>query len=150
MSHLIALAHEVAGIRLRYTNIHDAVFRFSLRRTLSPANSHKTADYHAHAEVLGVLQAELRDIEADLAGLCASELPIRSGKEMLSILEKYTASLADTIGKLQAICEKLCQEEEKITDYTTTQYALDRIAYDDAIQQYKRWGKRLDALFSTF
>ena len=149
MTHIIALAHQVAEIHSRYIVIHDGVFSFSIRRIL-PLSHTTDVDYCAYEKVLDNLQVELKDIQVAVTHLKSADLVKTSAVEFRTVLEDYIIALSDTMDKLHLICARLCQDgRQGISSYSTTRLNLDKMAYDELIQRYKRLGRRLNRLLAT-
>ncbi len=150
MAHIIALAHQVAEIHGRYIEIHNTVFGFSIRQILSLTQTSDDIDYCAHEETLGDLRTQLKSIQTAVVGLNKTDLVKTSGMKFRIVLKDYIVAFLDTIDRLQFICARLCQEDSnERTQYSTTRLNLDKMAYDESIQRYKKLGRRLNRLLAA-
>lgn len=153
MSHVVLLAQEISRVFNRYKKIHDEVF--SLRKAVKIPGFHrvhKEIDLLAHEQELALLRNEIGDIQATLARISSGDLKRMSVEDLRDALLRYAEALWDTVNKLQIICRNLRLEEEGVeryTDYSRNLFRRDRVTYDDSIQQYKRWGARLNDMFAN-
>ena len=153
MSRAITLAYEIAAIRSRYQEIHNALFKFSLRNAIPLPGLRRPIDLATHDQDLNALRAQIVRIQGDLAALSDHELTKRAATEIRDMLRQYAESLEETVARLQTICRALRREREghsSHTDYRAGRYLTDLAAYDASIQCYRKLGKRLDELFSSF
>lgn len=150
MSNVVKLAQEITKALTRYKRIHDQIF--SLRKAVLMPNLYKGFDYLAHEQELISLRNEIGKIQVAIAQLESTDLTKRAGEEVRGALLRYTEALWDTVNKLQVICRNLRLEDEGVqefTGYSTSYLRDDRVTYDDAIQHYRRWGVRLNGMFSN-
>lgn len=153
MSNVLSLAQEISSIFNRYKRIHDEIF--SLRKAVKiPGLSRelKEIDLLAHEQELGLLRKEIGDIQSTLARINSADFKKMSGEDLRDALLRYTEALWDTINKLQMICRNLRLENEgawRYLDYSAALFRRDRVTYDDSIQQYRRWGERLNEMFAN-
>ncbi len=150
MAHLITLAHQAAEIHGRYMEIHNAVFGFSIRQIFSLRQATGDVDYCAHEETLDGLRAQLKGVQTVVVSLKNTDLVKTSVMEFRVVLKDYIVALLDTIDRLRFICARLCQEEsEEAAHYSTPHLNLDKMAYDESIQHYKKLGRRLNRLLAA-
>lgn len=153
MSHVLLLAQEISSIFNRYKKIHDEIFS-PKKAVKSPGLSGelKEIDFLAHEQELGLLRKEIGDIQSTLARISSADFKKMSGEGLRDALLRYTEALWDTVNKLQMICRNLRLENKgagRYMDYSTALFGKDRLTYDDSIQQYKRWGARLNEMFAN-
>ena len=77
MARIIDLACEVAALRDQYSRLHDAVFKWSIRRALLLPRLQKPVDYQEQQRQLAALAARLEEIGTMIAELDAGGLTIR-------------------------------------------------------------------------
>ena len=153
MAHVVLLAQEVSRVFNRYKKIHDEVF--SLRNAVKISafhRGHREIDLLAHEQELALLRNEIGDIQATLTGISSVDLKRISVEDFCDALLRYSEALWDTVNKLQVICRNLRLEHEGVerySDYSMEFFRRDRVTYDDSIQQYKRWGARLNDMFAN-
>lgn len=151
MSYVVKLAQDISKVLVRYKKVHDQVF--SLRKAVLIHNLYKKeVDYLAHEQELRILRNEIGKIQAAIVQLNAADLTKRSGEEVRSALLRYTEALWEAVNKLLVICRNLRLEGEGVqefTGYSASYLRQDRVTYDDAVQHYKRWGVRLNGMFSN-
>jgi hypothetical protein len=150
MSHVVKLAQEISKVLTRYKKVHDQIF--SLRKAVFMPNVYRGVDYLAHEQELRTLRNEIGKIQFAIAQLRSTDLTRRSGEEVRGALLRYTEALWDAVNKLQVICRNLRLEDEGVqefTGYSTSYFRHDRVNYDDAVQHYRRWGVRLNGMFSN-
>lgn len=146
MAHLVTLAHRVSRVYSRYAEIHSAAFAFSLRR--GAARWGKTASHCRHEEELSVLKAELSEVLVVIDGAEVLEPSTTLGSEFSLTLREYAVALSDTLDRLSRICGRLCRDDTGAERYGVVEARDDRVAYDDSIQRYRRFGHRLHILFA--
>jgi len=153
MARIVDLALEASEVRRSYAAVHDQLLGASLRRWASVAVLRKPIDFPGLEKQLVDLETRLADIRTELAGLSARELTKRAKDDLHVELDMYAQALARTIDKLRVICRRMDEAERTGAGqaaYTTEQLNRDKIAYDDAVQAYKRHGIRLNRLLSSY
>ncbi len=153
MAHIIDLACEITGIRGRYLKIHEAVFGLSVRRSASVLQGRTSVFYADRERELSALQAELEAMESALAGVHSNEMTKRARNEVHAALTQYTSRLVAAVGDLKEICRNLSLDEAEYrrqSDKGESRFRRDKIQYDHAIQELKRWGAKMNELFATF
>jgi hypothetical protein len=153
MAHIIDLACGITDIRSRYLKIHGSVFGLSVRRSASLLQRRTSVFYGDRECELYVLEAELMRLESALAEVDADELTKRARNEVHATLVQYTGRLVATVGHLKEICRNLSLDEaayRRSADNGESRFRHDQIRYDYSIQELKRWGAKMNDLFSTF
>jgi len=153
MAHIIGLACEITGIRSRYLKIHDSVFGLSVRRSASLLQRRAPIFYGDRECELYVLEAELVRLESALAEVDADEMTKRARNEVHAALVQYTSRLLATVRHLKEICRNLSLDEaeyRRSADNGESRFRHDKIRYDYSIQELKRWGGKMNDLFSSF
>ncbi len=152
MSKTITLAYQVADIFSRYLAIHNEIFKFSVRKSSLIPGTRKKVDYAAYGDKLAKIEKDLMAVRSAIANLRDDDTK-RLGKELRIAMQEYSDALFDTVIQLHAICGRIHVESEKtvaINGHFESLYKVDILAYDDSIQKYRRLGKQLNDLFSTF
>jgi hypothetical protein len=148
MQQVTLLAYQVNDILSRYIAVHDAIFKFSIRKLLPIPGLFKAIDYGSHYHELCNLHSELTETLATIAELRASGLASFSTGPFLDVLAEYAFALSDAIGKLRDICDNLYRKSQGATDYSMSAYKRDVAAYDISVQRYIALGGRLNSLFA--
>jgi hypothetical protein len=153
MARIVDLAVEASGVLRSYSSIHEELLGASVVRWALRTGLRKSIDFSSLEKRLKGLESELADIRTELAGLSAQDLTKRGRDDVQTELDIYAQTLAHAIGKLRVICRKMGEAEATGASraaYTTEQLNHDKIAYDDAVQEYKRHGMRLKHLLSSY
>ncbi len=153
MAHIIDLACEIAEIRSRYLKIHGAVFGLSVRRSASVLQRRTSAFYADRERELSALKAELASKESALAGIRSDQMTKRARNEVHAALTQYTSRLIAAVGDLKGICRNLSLDEvgyRRLSASGESRFRRDKIRYDYAMQDLKRWGAKMNELFATF
>ncbi len=153
MARIIDLTLEVAQVLETYSGVHDTVLGSSIRRWASLASLRAPIDHLALERQLAELGSRLDAIRAEVAALPREELTKRAADETRAALDAYAGALAEAIEKLRVICRKSGEaqaDREGRAAYGTQELNADKVAYDMAIQEYKRHGARLTRLMSTY
>jgi len=147
MISLVTLAHRVSSIHKRYSNIHSAVFSFSIAQLKLSFWKRSETDFCTHESDLLQLCEELTEIRGIIDKEEELEPASTVGREFAFALDVYVIALADAIMGLSTICGHRCRDGKGAESYNTKQDWADRHEYDNAIQQYRRLGERLGHLF---
>jgi len=146
-------AYALSSIFARYKEIHDKVFKISIlnpvgfegRSSLEPLRAYEQELVSLRKE-LGAIQEQLFDLEKKKAR------KKRTKGDVLDVVTEYTNALSETINQLQYICKNLRLEnagDRSLISYSEKEYKEDCAAYDDSIQEYRRWGSKLKAVFAN-
>jgi len=149
MSELVKLVYDTSRIRSRYRHIHNRVMGFSLRAMRLLVRPDSAPELSGYEKELQALDEYLNTVEGALQRLDPKELTKREGNELRTGLLEYVEALGASIDRLLRICAGKRKEQEgdpEFARYSDTQYADDRVAYDDAIQHHRRLGARLNEL----
>jgi len=153
MARIVDLALEASEVLRSYSAVHEELLGASIRRWTFIAGLRKPIDFPGLEKRLMDLESKLADIRTELAGLSAEELTKRAKEDLRIELDMYARALARAIDKLRVICRRM-DEADKTRDaraaYTTEQLNCDKVAYDYAVQKYKRHGMRLNRLLSSY
>ena len=153
MARIVDLALEASEVLRSYSAVHNELLGVSIRRWAFVAGLRKPIDFPGLEKRLVDLESKLADIRTELAGLSAQELTKRAKDDLQVELDMYAQALARAIDKLRVICRRMDEAEKADADqtpYTTEKLNRDKVAYDDAVQEYKRHGIRLNRLLSTY
>ena len=153
MARIVDLALEASEVLRSYSAVHEELLGTSIRRWAFIAGLRKPIDFPGLEKRLMDLESKLADIRTELAGLPAEELTKRAKEDLHIELDLYAQALARAIDKLQVICRRMDEAEKTGAGraaYTTEQLNRDKVAYDYAVQEYKRHGMRLNRLLSSY
>ena len=153
MARIVDLALEASEVLRSYSAVHDELLGASIRRWPFIAGLRRPIDFPGLEKRLMDLESKLADIRTELAGLSAQELTKRAKDELQIELDMYAQALARAIDKLRVICRRMGEAERTGASraaYTTEQLNRDKVAYDHAVQEYKRHGMQLNRLLSSY
>jgi len=146
-------AYALSSIFTRYKEIHDKVFNFSIASPISVSGRSSLEPLRAYEQELGGLRKELGVIQEQLSVLEKQKARRKTTTgEALDVVTEYTNALSETINQLQYIFRNLRLEaagDEALIGYRENEYREDCAAYDDSIQEYRRWGLKLKAAFDN-
>ena len=118
----------------KYVAIHDAIFKFSWRRTLPIPGLFKAIDFGAHCKDLGRLASKLAAI--------SSALKAESGS-----LEayQYTAALLEAVQALREICGRLYEKSQgELSKYPMAEYNANLKTYEGLMNKCQELGGALN------
>ena len=153
MARIVDLALEASAVLRSYSAVHEELLGASIRRWAFIAGFRKPIDFPGLEKQLIDLEAKLAEIRSELAGLSAEELTKRAKEDLHIELDMYAQALARAIDKLRVICRRMGEADKTGASraaYTTEQLNRDKVAYDYAVQEYKRHGMRLNRLLSSY
>jgi len=151
MARVYDLACDVAKLREEYVGIHQRVF--ALRFPVFFGARRDDEDYGELLQRLAGLEAQLCDIASQVKALSHEDLARRGSPQIQAALSSYVPALAESVARLETICQHLDQEQRDpagASHYSSTELRQDKIGYDDAVQEYRRHGARLQELFQQF
>ena len=147
MISLVTLAHRVSSIHSRYAGIHASLLSFSLSNLNLFFWRKREFEYCRHETELTRIIEELAEARSIIDGKEDLEPATTVGREFAFALDVYVIALSDTAERLLVISSHLCQDSKGLVRYSDEQIRSDRLEYDNAVQQYKRLGERLEFLF---
>ena len=118
----------------KYVAIHDAIFKFSWRKTLPIPGLFKAIDYGAHSKDLGRLASKLTAI--------SSALKAESGS-----LEayQYTAALLEAVQALREICRRYHEKSQgNVSKYPMAEYNANLKTYEGLMNKCQALGVALN------
>lgn len=122
------------AIHGKYVAIHDAIFKFSWRKTLPIPGLFKAIDYGAHSNDLGRLASKLTAI--------SSALKAESGS-----LEayQYTAALLEAVQALREICRRYHEKSQgNVSKYPMAEYNANLKTYEGLMNKCQALGVALN------
>lgn len=143
------LSTEVNGILGRYIEIHDDIFKFSLRKLIPIPGIFSAIDYLSHQLALEVLLNELGKIQSKLMELAKEPQQKDLETEFVDVLNRYLVSLHETIMKLFEICAASHKKSEGCAGYGSQEYQRDMALYNKAVKEYIELGDELNVLFKS-
>ena len=147
MISLVTLAHRVSSVHSRYAGIHASIFSFSLSKLNLFFWKKLKFEYCRYETELIQINEELAEARTIIAGEEELAPATTVGREFAFALDVYIIALSDSVERLLAISSHLCQDSKGLGKYSDEQTRSDRLDYDNAVQQYKRLGERLEFLF---
>lgn len=141
MDYLSNKFFEVHDVLTQYIDIHNNIFKSSIRKIIPIPGIFKKIDYEKHYKNLSLLADRLKSI---ING-------IEEKNEASTLLKEYSLSLYETISILRDICEKLLQKSQgQELSYTREQYNLDVDKYNSAMHKYQTSGNELNKYRTAF
>ena len=135
MNDLMQKAVEVNEVLTRYIQIHNDVFKSSIRRIIPIPGLFQSIDYGKHYDNLTALTNELEAIISVVSG----------NNEFAGALREYTQVLFQTISSLREICRKLYEKSQgDMESYPKSQYDADMAEYNSYERTHKALGERLN------
>ena len=131
LSEELIRANAILG---KYVAIHDAIFKFSWRKTLPIPGFFKAIDYGAHSKDLGRLASKLAAI--------SSALKAESGS-----LEayQYTAALLEAVQALRQICRRYHEKSQgNVSKYPMAEYNANLKTYEGLMNKCQALGVALN------
>jgi hypothetical protein len=142
----IDLAVKVNRILPRYIDVHDSIFKFSLRHAIPIPGIFKPIRYGSHYENLYFIKEELEDVI--VATLDLPEPENEAESQFVRILNLYSNALLEAITILREICGALYGKSEgNLKTYSKKQYGRDLERYQVAVLKYSELGQFLTAYF---
>jgi len=132
------LAYQLQGVLAEYIVVHDAVFKFSIRKLFRPI------DFPALRDQLLQLYRE-----AALLAAQAAKVSSPGTESFVAEFQNYAEALMEAIAKLQYICERLASKAEGAQEYESQTYDKDIDDYDSLVQRYRSFGARLNDSFRS-
>jgi hypothetical protein len=123
------------AILRKYVAIHDAIFKFSWRRTVPIPGIFKATDFRAHFKDLDRLASKLAAI--------SSALKAESGS--LESSHQYTAALLEAVQALREICRRLHEKSQgDLGKYPMAEYNADLKTYECLMNRCQELGVALN------
>lgn len=122
------------AIHGKYVAIHDAIFKFSWRKTLPIPGLFKAIDYEAHSKDLGRLASKLAAISSAL----------KAESESLEAYQ-YTAALLEAVQALRQICRRYHEKNQgNISKYPMDEYNANLKTYEGLMNKCQALGVALN------
>ena len=114
--------------------IHDAIFKFSWRKTLPIPGLFKAIDYGAHSKDLGRLASKLAAISSAL----------KAESESLEAYQ-YTAALLEAVQALRQICRRYHEKSQgNVSKYPMAEYNANLKSYEGLMNKCQALGVALN------
>ena len=118
----------------KYVAIHDAIFKFSWRKTLPIPGLFKAIDFGAHAKDLGRLASKLAAISSAL----------KAESESLEAYQ-YTAALLEAVQALREICGRFYEKSQgDVSKYPMAEYNANLKTYEGLMNKCQALGVALN------
>ena len=118
-----------------YVAIHDAIFKFSWRKTLPIPGLFKATDFGAHFKDLNRLASKLTAISAAL----------KTESESLEGSHQYTAALLEAIRALREICRRFYEKSRgNLGKYPMAEYNANLKTYEGLMNKCQELGVALN------
>lgn len=131
MDNLIRKSLDVHDVLTQYIEIHNDIFKSSLRRIIPIPGVFQAIDYGKHYGSLSELADELKYIVSD----------VDDRNEFARALIEYAQVLLQTIVLLRDMCGNLYKKsEDEVSSYSKKQYQADVDAYNSSVERYQFLG----------
>jgi hypothetical protein len=118
-----------------YAAIHDAIFKFSWRKSLPIPGLFKTTDYRSH----------FRDLDRLASKLTAISRKLEAESGVLEGSRQYTAALLETIQALQDICRRFYEQSQgNFRKYPMAEYNANLKTYESLVNKCQELGVALN------
>ena len=118
-----------------YVAIHDAIFKFSWRKTLPIPGLFKATDFGAHFKDLDRLASKLTAISAAL----------KTEPGSLEVSRQYTTALLETIQALRDICRRFYEKSQgDLSKYPMAEYNANLKTYEGLMNKCQELGVALN------
>lgn len=118
-----------------YAAIHDAIFKFSWRKTLPIPGLFKTTNYGSH----------FRDLDRLASKLTAISRKLEAESGALEGSHQYTAALLETIQALREICRRFYEQSQgNLSRYPMAEYTADLKTYEVLMNTCQELGMALN------
>jgi len=123
------------AILREYVVIHDAIFKFSWRKTLPIPGIFKATDFGAHFRDLGRLASELAAISSAL----------KAESRSLEGSHQYTAAVLEAVQALREICGRLYEKSQgELSKYPMAEYNANLKTYEGLMNKCQELGAALN------
>jgi hypothetical protein len=118
-----------------YAAIHDAIFKFSWRKTLPIPGLFKATDFGAH----------FRDLDRLASKLAAISAALKTESESLEGSYQYTAALLEAIQALREICRRFYEKSQgDLSKYPMAEYNANLKTYEGLMNKCQELGTALN------
>lgn len=118
-----------------YVKIHDAIFKFSWRKTLPIPGLFKTTDFGSH----------FRDLDRLASKLAAISRKLEAEPGSLEGSRQYTAALLETIQALREICRRFYEQSQgNFNKYPMAEYNVNLKTYEGLVNKCQELGVALN------
>ena len=123
------------AILREYVTIHDAIFKFSWRKTLPIPGLFKSTDFGSH----------FRDLDRLASKLVAVSAALKAEPEALEGSHQYTEALLETIQALRDICRRFYEQGQgDLGKYPMAEYHTDLKTYEVLLNKCQGLGAALN------
>ncbi|WP_405114920.1 hypothetical protein MHH28_11345 [Paenibacillus sp. FSL K6-1217] len=145
MSSLISIAKNLNHSLTNYTNIHDEIFKKSIRKTMPIPFLFKAINFQE-------LGFKLQDIHNDLSRFKTQVNDIRESgsedKNKCTIFIEYVSKLMYAVQLLQGITRNLLLKSEGDNSYKLNDHTELVERYQKAVEEYYSLGDKMNSLFT--
>ncbi|MSO70571.1 MAG: hypothetical protein EXQ88_00900 [Alphaproteobacteria bacterium] len=124
---------DAHNILTAYVKVHDAIFKFSIRKVLPIPGLFQKIDYESHVAKLTILASDLERVgkSADFY-------------QQPPVFLEFVLALLSTILHLRDICIQMVAKIQGIGDYPMAKYKRDFEAYKALVNRYASLGATLN------
>jgi hypothetical protein len=126
---------QTNAILNEYAAIHDAIFKFSWRKTLPIPGIFKTTNFEAH----------FRDLKRLASKLAAISVTLEAEPGALEGSRQYTEALLKTVQALRDICRRFYEQSHgDFSKYPMAEYNADLKTYEVLVNKCQELGVALN------
>lgn len=144
---IIELSWDVNDLLSQYLEIHDDVFKISIRHAIPIPGIFKPIDFGAHLKKIENIILELENCDNKIKSITNNVNG--QEKEYLDLLLKYTTALIETVDYLKVVIVTLYDKSQNFanSNYDWKNYKKDLAEYKQSVQDYIVIGKCLNESF---
>jgi hypothetical protein len=148
-SKIVEFSWLVHDLLSQYIEVHDDVFKFSMRHAIPIPGIFKPIDFNGHLIKAERIRWQLEEINDGIIGM-GNDIEGLEG-EYLKVLSKYIRDLIETIIKLKVVLGALYAKSQSFVNssYNWDNYKNDLAAYEQSVSNYMAIGKELNELFQA-
>jgi hypothetical protein len=118
-----------------YVAIHDAIFKFSWRKTLPIPGLFKATDFGAH----------FKDLDRLVSKLTAISAALKTEPGSLEVSRQYTTALLEAIQALREICRRFYEKSQgDLSKYPMAEYNANLKTYEGLMNKCQELGVALN------
>jgi hypothetical protein len=146
MSSATKLALDLGAILKAYVQVHDDIYKFSLRRVLPIPGVFQPIRYCEHEKSLSSLSATIVIVRSRIYD--AGHSPAANSAALLQVMGEYTDVLLAAITKLRDICARFCASTKGQGSYSMPEFNAATRDYNSLVERYRAIGLQLNELYA--
>lgn len=144
---LTNLSWDINDLLSQYIEIHNNIFKTSIRQRIPIPGIFKAINFSAHLEKIEEIMPEMESLNSKIKLLAINSMS--QEKEYLNLLSRYTDALIKTAGYLKIVISALYDKSKSSinSSYNWKNYKKDLAIYEQSIKNYMTIGGQLNNLF---